>query len=161
MKRSSRGFSILEVLITVAVVAILASIAVPKLVSQRHNARLKDAVSMIRQDLEMARSWAIRENAFVPVIISADGYTYSVFIDNGSGVSAENWLPDGDETTLCNRTLPEGIRIDLTQTTLTDHRTRFNGKGYSTNNGIITLLNANGKSANVDMSNRFGRIRTN
>jgi len=160
MKRS-RGFSILEVLITVAVVAILASIAVPKLVSQRHNARLKDAVSMIRQDLEMARSWAIRENAFVPVIISADGYTYSVFIDNGSGVSAENWLHDGDETTLCNRTLPEGIRIDLTQTTLTDHRTRFNGKGYSTNNGIITLLNANGKSANVDMSNRFGRIRTN
>ena len=159
MKRS-RGFSILEVLITVAVVAILASIAVPKLVSQRHNARLKDAVSMIRQDLEMARSWAIRENAFVPVIISSDGYTYSVFIDNGSGMGAENWLQDADETTLCNRTLPEGIRIDLTQTTLIDHRTRFNGKGYSTNNGIITLLNVNGKSANVDMSNRFGRIRT-
>lgn len=156
---SSKGFSLLEALIILSIIAILATVAVPSVVRQRQNAQLRDAVSTIRGDLEMARSWAIRENAFVPVIMNADGYT--VFIDNGVGGGvAENWLPDGNERILCNRKLPEGVQIDLTQTTFAAHRTRFNGKGYSSNNGILTLLSANGKSVKVDMNNRFGRIKS-
>jgi hypothetical protein len=77
----------------------------------------------------------------------------------GGGV-AENWLPDGNGRILCSRKLPEGVQIDLSQTTFAAHRTRFNGKGYSSNHGILTLLSANGKSAKVDMNNRFGRIKT-
>lgn len=157
--KNSNGSSLLEAIVIIAIVAILTTVAVPSMVGQRQNAILKDTVSMIRGDLEMARSWAIRENAFVPVIISAEGYT--VFIDNGSGGGvAENWVRDGNERVLCNRKLPQGVQIDLTQTTFTSHKTRFNGKGYSTNNGILTLLSANGKSATVDMNNRFGRITT-
>ena len=157
--KSSKGFSLLEMIIIIAVIAILVTLAVPSMVGQRQNAILKDTVSMIRGDLEMARSWAIRENACVPVIFSADGYT--VFVDNGSGGGvAKNWVRDGDERILCNRKLPAGTQIDLTQTTFTAHRTRFNGKGYSANNGILTLLSASGKSATVDMNNRFGRITT-
>ena len=157
---SSKGFSLLEALIVIAVIAILATVAVPSMVSQRHSAILKDTVSMIRGDLEVARSWAIRENAFVPVIFSNNSYT--VFIDNGSGGGvANNWVRDGDERILCNRNLPAGTQIDLSQTTFIAHRTRFNGKGYSTTIGILTLLNTNGKSATIDMNNRFGRIKTN
>jgi prepilin-type N-terminal cleavage/methylation domain-containing protein len=156
---SLKGFSLLEVLIVISVVLILAGFAVPSMVTQRQNARLKDALSTIRGDLERARSWAIRENAFVPVIMSADGYT--VFVDNGAGGGvAENWLPDGNERILCDRKLPGGVQIDLTQTTFAAHRTRFNGKGYNSNNGILTLLGANGKTARVDMNNRLGRIKT-
>jgi type IV fimbrial biogenesis protein FimT len=157
---SSKGFSLLEALIVIAVIAILTTVAVPSMVSQRQSAILKDTVSMMRGDLEMARSWAIRENAFVPVIFSNNGY--AIFIDNGSGGGvANNWVRDGDERILCNRNLPAGAQIDLSQTTFAAHRTRFNGKGYSTNYGILTLLNANGKSATIDMNNRFGRIKTN
>jgi len=158
--KNSKGFPLLEAIIVIAVIAILATIAVPSMVSQRQSAILKDTVSMIRGDLEMARSWAIRENAFVPVIFTNNGY--SVFIDNGSGGGeANNWVRDGDERMLCNRNLPSGAQIDISQTTFDAHRTRFNGKGYNTNYGILTLLNANGKSATIDMNNRFGRIKTN
>ena len=114
--KNSNGFSLLEVLIVIAVIAILATVAVPSMVSQRQSAILKDTVSMIRGDFEMARSWAIRENAYVPVILNAEGYI--VFIDNGSGGGeAKNWLRDGNEKILCNRKLPAGVQIDLTQTT--------------------------------------------
>ena len=151
--KNSKGFSLLETIVVMAILAILSSIAVPSLISQRNNANIRDAVSMIRGDFEMARSRAIRENAFVPVIINTDGYT--IFIDNGSGGGvAENWVRDGDERILCNRKLPGGIQIDLTQTTFNAQRTRFNGKGYSTNNGILTLLGLNGKSVSIGIEYR-------
>jgi prepilin-type N-terminal cleavage/methylation domain-containing protein len=157
--KSSKGFSLIEVMIAVAMIGILSAIAVSSIIRQRNNANLRDAVSTIRGDFEMARSRAIRDNAFVPVILDTDGYT--IFIDNGGsgGGIADNWVQDGDEKILCSRKLPAGIQIDLTQTTFTDFRTRFNGRGYSSNNGILTLLGA-GKSATVDMNNRFGRITT-
>jgi len=155
--KSSKGFSLMETILVIAVVGIISAIAAPSIISQRSNANLRDAVSMIRSDFEMARSRAIRENAFVPVLISADGYT--IFIDNGPGAASGNWASDVGERILCNAKLPPGIRIDLTQTTFTvDHRTRFDGRGYSANAGILFVLSSNGKTATVDMNNRFGRV---
>jgi type IV fimbrial biogenesis protein FimT len=157
--RNSKGFTLVEAVVVIAILSILATIAVPSLIGKRNNANLRDAVSMIRGDFEMARSRAIRENAFVDVIINTDGYV--IFIDNGSGGGvAENWERDGDEKLLCIRNLPAGVQISLAQTTFNDHRTRFNGMGYGTNSGILTLSGLNGKSATVDMNNRFGRIST-
>jgi prepilin-type N-terminal cleavage/methylation domain-containing protein len=156
---NSKGLSLLEIIVVVAIFAILAAIAVPSLIAQRNNANLKDAVSMIRGDFEMARSRAIRENAYVAIMINTDGYT--VFIDNGSGGGvAGNWNRDGDEKILSNQKLPVGVKVDLTQTTFDSHRTRFNGRGCSINTGILTLSGLNGKSATIDMNNRFGRITT-
>ena len=158
--KNPKGFTIIEVIIVIAVIGILSAIAIPSVISQRNDARLRDAVSMIRGDFEMARSRAIRENAFVPVLLAANGYT--IFIDNGgSGAGiANNWVRDGDERLLSDGRLPAGIQIDFINTNFADNRTRFDGRGYSTNNGILTLLSVNGKSATVDMNNRFGRITT-
>lgn len=145
-------------MIVIAVIGILSAIAVPSLIGQRSNTNLRDAVSMIRGNFEMARSRAIRENAFVPVLINADGYT--IFIDNGSGGGvAGDWVQNGNEKILCNAKLPPGIRIDLATMTFAASRTRFNGRGYNANAGVLTV-SSSGKTATVDMNNRFGRITT-
>jgi prepilin-type N-terminal cleavage/methylation domain-containing protein len=156
--KSSKGFSLMETIVVIAVIGIASAIAVPSIISQRNNSNLRDAVSMIRGDFEMARSRAVRENTFVPMlIINADSYT--IFIDNGfGGGDAEDWEPNGGERILCDRKLPAGVKIDLTQTTFADLRTRFDGRGYITNMGVLTLISANGKTAAIDMNNRFGRI---
>lgn len=157
---SSKGYSLIEVIIVIALVGILSAIAVPSIVRQRNDTILRDSVSMIRADFELARSRAIRENAFVPVLLTANGYT--IFIDNGgtgTGIVG-NWEDDGDEKVLSNGIMPPGVHIDLANTTFTDKMTRFDGRGYITNTGIITLLNVSGKSATIDMNNRFGQITT-
>ena len=151
--KSSKGFSLLETMVVIGLIGILTAIAIPPMISYRNNAKLRDAVNMIRSDFKMAQSRAIRENAFVPVIITANGYR--IFIDNGAGTAARNWVLNGNERLLCDRNLPAGITMTHT---FVGNRTRFNGSGYNTNNGRITLSNPNGKSATVDMDNRFGRV---
>ena len=157
--KGSEGFTLIELIIVLALVAIITSVAFPTFLSQRSETKLKDAVSMIRGDLEMARSRAIRENAAVPILVRSDGYT--IFVDNGSdGGTAENWVQDGGERQLCSRALPGGIRIDLSQVTFDSTRTRFNGRGYVENSGTMAIVNAEGKSITLDLNNRFGRITT-
>ena len=158
MKRNG-GLTLIELMIVLALLAIIASVALPTFLSQRSETKLRDVVSMIRGDLEMARSRAVRENAPVPILIRADGY--SIFIDNGSGGGiAENWVRDGGEQLLYSRLLPDGIRIDLSQVTFDSTRTRFNGKGYTENSGAMVIINSEGKSITLDMNNRFGKITT-
>jgi prepilin-type N-terminal cleavage/methylation domain-containing protein len=157
--KNSNGFSLVETLIVIAIIAVLTTIAVPSFTGQRNDTRLRDAVSMVRADFEMARSRAIRENALVAVITNANGYT--IFIDNGEGGGdAGNWVQDGNERTLRARTLPPGLAINPAQTTLDNQRTRFNSRGYIGNMGVLTLSGPNGRAATVDMNNRFGRIAT-
>ena len=157
--KSSKGFSLLETMVVVALAGILSAIAIPQMIGQRNNAMLRDAVSMIQADFAKARSRAIRENAFVVVIINTNTNTnaYRIFIDNGSGGgTADNGTRDGNEIILCDASLPAGIKIS--QTTFTGNITGFNGRGYSTSKGTLTLLDSSGKSKTVNMNNRFGRI---
>jgi type IV fimbrial biogenesis protein FimT len=157
--KNLNGFSLVETLIVIAIIAVLTTIAVPSFTGQRNDTRLRDAVSMVFADFEMARSRAIRENALVAVITNANGYT--IFIDNGEGGGdAGNWVQDGNERTLRARTLPPGLAINPAQTTLDSQRTRFNSRGYIGNMGVLALSGPNGRAATVDMNNRFGRITT-
>lgn len=157
--KKGNGFSVIELMIAIAIFAIMVSVALPSFMSQRRQTILRDAVSMIRGDLELARSQAIRENAPVAVLLREDGY--GIFVDNGSGGGiAENWARDGGEKQLCNRSLPRGVKIDLNQVTFDGKRTRFNGRGYVGNGGILVVTDAEGTSATLDMNNRFGRIST-
>lgn len=157
--RRNGGLTLIELMIVLALLAIIASVAFPTFLSQRSETKLRDAVSMIRGDLEMARSRAVRENALVAILIRADGYT--IFVDNGSGGGvSENWVRDGGEQQLCSRALPNGIRIDLSMVTFDSTRTRFNGRGYTENSGAMVIVNSEGRSITLDMNNRFGRITT-
>ena len=151
------GFTIVELMIAIAIVAIMVSVALPSFMSERRQTIFRDAISMIRGDLEMARSQAIRENGPVAMLIREDGY--GIFVDNGAdGGIKENWVRDGGEKQLCTRKLPSGLKIDLNQVTFDGKRTRFNGRGYVWNGGVLVVVDADGKSVTLDMNNRFGRI---
>jgi prepilin-type N-terminal cleavage/methylation domain-containing protein len=156
----NQGFTIMELLVVIGVVAILSSIAVPPYINWRSSTNFKDAVSLFRGDLEMAKSHAIKRNGSVDILISANGY--SIFVDDGSGGGiAENWNHESGEEFLVGRDLPAGVSIDLVKTTLDNDRTRFNGRGWIGNPGKVTFHNNNGDEKVVNMENRFGRITSN
>jgi hypothetical protein len=97
---------------------------------------------------------------FVAVLFDSGGYR--IFVDDGhGGGTAENWVRDGDEESVVSRRMPAGVTIDLTATTLADKRTRFSGRGWIGNTGLVRLRNTEGTAKIVDMSNRFGRVTTN
>ena len=159
--RNNFGFTLLELMITIAIVAVISGIGTPAFLQWRSDAKLRDAVSSLRGDLEMAKLRAMRENEFVAVLFNTDNYL--VFIDDGAGAGgvAENWSPDGDEKILRNRQMPAGVRIDLGNTTFAGNRTRFNGRGRIGNQGVVTIANTAGNQRTIDMNNRFGRITVN
>ena len=66
-----RGFSAIELIIVVAILAIVSTVAIPSFIHQSNESKLRDAVSMLRGDLESARSRAVRENASVAVLFNA------------------------------------------------------------------------------------------
>ena len=159
--RKNSGFTIIELLVIIAIIAVLSSLGTPAFFQWRNDAKLRNAVSSLRGDLEMAKLRAMRENEFVTVLFHTGSYL--IFIDDGAGAGgvAENWILDGDENVLRNRQLPSGVSIDLVNTTFTSNRTRFNGRGHIANQGVATIVNTAGNQKILDMNNRFGRIKVN
>ena len=151
-RHNCRGFSLIELTVVVCIVAIIAAITTPPLLRWRTNAKLRGAASNLTGDLELAKMRAIRENSYVAVLFSNDGYT--IFVDNGA--DAGDWIEDEDEALLRERTFPAGVSIK-TPTSFSSDRTRFAGRGVPENTGTVTLLSASGQEKAINV-NRLGKI---
>jgi prepilin-type N-terminal cleavage/methylation domain-containing protein len=116
-----RGFTMVELMVTIAVIAILFTIAVPNIISWLPNYRLKAAARDLFSNMQKARMQAVKENgniimifdtsinpgfyyfdtnndnAFTPGEYRIDFSTYKSGIDYGTGNAALNW--DGDNCT--------------------------------------------------------------
>jgi type IV fimbrial biogenesis protein FimT len=154
MQKNS-GFTIFEVMIVVAIMAVLAAIAVPNMIGWRGAAKLRGAVENLKGDLNAAKMMAVRENALVVINFSTD--RYEVFVDNGAGADAGNWTRDAGERLIASRALPAGVTIDLVATDFDSDRTRFNRRGLPENLGSVVLAASNGDQQQVQL-NRLGRI---
>jgi len=154
MQKNS-GFTIFEVMIVVAIMAVLAAIAVPNMIGSRSDAKLRGAVENLRGDLNSAKMMAVRDNALVVVNFFAD--RYEVFVDNGAGADAGNWTRDAGERLIASRALPAGVSIDLVATDFDSDRTRFNRRGLPENIGSVVLAASTGDQQQVQL-NRLGRI---
>lgn len=151
MERNS-GFTLIELMVVIALFAIAAAIAVPNYLTYSTRARLQGAENNLVADFELARSNAIRENGNVAVVFNADGLGYTVFEDFNNP-----WIQDGDERLLRSVDLPEGVRID--STTFANDRMHFNSRGIPDGSfGTVTLTNS--QETRSVVINIAGRIRT-
>jgi len=136
------GFSMLEVLTAMAVVAVLLSLASPQLSAFQAQYRITSGARQVAIDLQRARMKAVGENAFCRVMFYGDG-TYVLqssvdgvtFVTNGAGMR-----------------LPEGISFvgTLPQPT-------FTRLGTLTAPGSLSLTNTLGQTKAVQI-NLFGKI---
>jgi type IV fimbrial biogenesis protein FimT len=74
----ARGFTIVELIVTMAVVGILVSIAVPSFRSFLQNSRLANQANTLVYSLNLARSEAIRLDTPIEVCASSDGATCNI-----------------------------------------------------------------------------------
>lgn len=158
MRRDS-GFTALEVAVTLAIVAILASVTMPSFLKWLQAFRLKGAAINLMADIEMAKVRAIREGSFVSLQLAANNYT--VFLDDGDGGGvAGDMIRNGSESLVQDRRLPAGVSISLSDLTLVNNRVRFNSRGQAPDLAaaeLIPLVNESGRK-NVRV-NRLGSTR--
>ena len=149
----NNGFTVMELLIIIAIAGILAAIAVPNYMTHKDRANLRGATSNLVGDFEFTRSRAIRENGNVALVFNVDGGGYTVFEDFN-----ENWVQDGDELRLRAVDFPSGVSV-IMPTTFTDDRMHFNSRGIPDGTfGSAILRNANNEQQTVTI-NIAGRIR--
>ena len=85
--RKNSGFSLIELVIVIAVIAIIASFAVPSFISWRNKAQLGQAARDLYGNFQKAKMEAARSNrncavSFNNITVDGQTYDYVVYIDD-------------------------------------------------------------------------------
>jgi len=135
---NNKGFTLTELTVTIALLGIMSAISIPSYFSWLPRHRLQTSVRHIYDDMNMARSRAVRTNADIGIEFNTTNETYRIFID-----ANQNQTFDTGDTVLSSATLENDI--DITGSTFTSHTYGFNSRGMSAGTtGDVYLTNPSG-----------------
>ncbi len=135
--QSDHGFTVMELVVVVAVAMIVMGVALPNLLSWLPTYRLSSGTRQVAGDLQLARMKAISQNAKFRLIFGTLPATSYTFEKDDGGFATESGpfsLPDGITVTAVSAT-PE-----------------FQPRGTVNTAGLITLQNSNGLTKQVQIT---------
>jgi len=140
------GFTVVELMIVIVVIAILSAIAVPNIISWLPNYRAKAAARDLVSNFQKAKMEAVKRNTDVVITFTTGTYTpsgqvgsYQVFVDDDSDGTF-----DAGERVLAQVTMPKNVSLhDANNTTFTGDITGYNSRGLPWNNrwGSVEIRN--------------------
>jgi len=161
-EKHKKGFTLVELMVTVAIVGIIASMAVPSFSKMIERNRLKEAIESLKSDLMFTRTEAIKRSANINMSIKINGssWCYGIDVDNNTDNTDAN---DACDCTIVSPNSGSCIvktvaGSQFTGTTLTADRniTFFFRRGSASNTNAI--LSTSNYSVKVIVSD-IGRVR--
>ena len=135
---NNKGFTLTELTVTLAVLGIMSAISIPSYFSWLPRHRLQTSVRHIYDDMNMARSRAVKTNADIGIEFSTSNENYRIFIDTD-----QDQILDAGETVVCTGTLENDV--DITESTFANNTYGFNSRGLSAGGtGEVRLTNPSG-----------------
>ena len=101
-QKKGRGFSLIELIVVVAIIMILAAISVPRMLNTISDINLRYVATNISGLLQSARMQAVRKNTFYAVqstTLTTGGSGYYVHIQGGSYAVGDPLIPLGSHVT--------------------------------------------------------------
>ena len=138
---NKNGFTFVEIAVGLAIFAIISAIALPSFLSWIPRYRLQTSVRQIYDDMNMAKSRAVRTNSVAVAKFDINNDKYTIFLDT----SPANWALDGGEEEISSGDLPNDV--DVINTTFNAHTYGFNNRGMTHNAvvpGDVYLTNPSG-----------------
>ena len=162
MKKNS-GFTLLELIITVALVSIVMAIAIPSMTTFNQNDRLVTNINTMIGHLAYARSEAVKRSQQVSMCVSNDAATctggndwedgWIIYID----ADASNTFDASEEVLRAQQAL--GNTQTMTPTTFASQVT-YDYRGFATSTGSFQLCdNRTGPHGKTISISNTGRVR--
>ncbi|MFB1490916.1 MULTISPECIES: GspH/FimT family pseudopilin [unclassified Thiocapsa] len=164
------GFTLLELMITLAVLAILASIGVPTMQEMLERNRLKSAAQTLMEDLQWMRGEAIRRNRTLSLVIDANAWCYGITAETTcdcrltDATSTDACVLDTAGTPVLKRTGGHDFRgvqvVSIASSLKSPPRLMFEPRrATATSFGSVTIDSPAGAQLRVILS-KLGRVRT-
>jgi prepilin-type N-terminal cleavage/methylation domain-containing protein len=121
MKRNA-GFTLIEMMITIGIIAIISAVAVPNMIAWRNNMQMNSAARLMKSSIESSRMAAIRTN--MPSQVN--------FIDGGTSFNMLRWDPAANAFGVPETIqLPAGVVLE--DSNFVNDQLRFTSRGMPAN----------------------------
>lgn len=151
------GFTIVELITTIAVFAILSSIAIPAISSWLPDYRIKSAARNIASHVQLARMKAISTNRNYGINFDVSNHSYQMYRND----PVSGWTPGGSAKYLSSHNDVFFNEVTFSHNTLPDDIMVFRPDGCLDNSvsGGVYLINTRGTKCKITVVQATGGVR--